>query len=128
MAKSSHFRWFIIVLLFFITIVNYIDRAAIAFAIEEIAKDNSYQTCNSPIFKWHIAGWHLSCMNWKGYILGAFGLGYAITTFFGGIWVDKLKPKKVFIGKSVKNEMTKFSGGYGKYFDGNSILLNISKT
>ena len=35
--------------------------------------------------------------------------------------------KKIFIGKSVKNEMTKFSGGYGKSFDGNSILLNLSK-
>jgi hypothetical protein len=41
--------------------------------------------------------------------------------------VDKFKHKKVFIGKSIKNERTTFSGGYGKYFDGNSILLNLSK-
>lgn len=37
------------------------------------------------------------------------------------------KPIKVFIGKSPKTEMTKFSGGIGKKFDGNSILLQIAK-
>lgn len=30
---------------------------------------------------------------------------------------------KVFIGKSIKNQMTIYSGGYGSQFDGNSILL-----
>lgn len=34
--------------------------------------------------------------------------------------------KKVFIGKSPKIEMTIFSGGYGKNFDGNSILVEIT--
>lgn len=33
--------------------------------------------------------------------------------------------EKVFIGKSPVNQMTKFSGGYGTKFDGNSILLHI---
>lgn len=37
------------------------------------------------------------------------------------------KPKKIFIGKSLKNKMTLFSGGYGKKFDGNSILLQLTK-
>ena len=32
---------------------------------------------------------------------------------------------EIFIGKSKKNEMTIFSGGYGKQFDGNSILLKL---
>ena len=31
----------------------------------------------------------------------------------------------IFIGKSPKNAMTTYSGGYGKTFDGNTILLNI---
>lgn len=35
------------------------------------------------------------------------------------------KPKQIFIGKSEKNGMTEFSGGFGEEFDGNSILLNI---
>ncbi len=33
--------------------------------------------------------------------------------------------KKVFIGCSVKNEMTTFSGGYGPKFDGNTILAHL---
>jgi len=32
---------------------------------------------------------------------------------------------KIFIGKSPKNRMTIFSHGYGKQFDGNSILLKL---
>ena len=31
----------------------------------------------------------------------------------------------IFIGVSPKNAMTKYSGGYGKYFNGNSILIQI---
>lgn len=41
--------------------------------------------------------------------------------------VKHLKTKKVFIGKSPKIEMTQFSGGYGKEFDGNTILLLLKK-
>lgn len=37
------------------------------------------------------------------------------------------KPRKIFIGKSPKNKMTIFSGGHGKKFDGNSILLQMTK-
>ena len=33
--------------------------------------------------------------------------------------------KKIFIGKSLKNEMTTSSGSYGSKFDGNSILVNV---
>ena len=34
-------------------------------------------------------------------------------------------PNKIFVGKSPKNEMTKFSGGHGPKFDGNTILLEM---
>jgi len=36
-------------------------------------------------------------------------------------------PKKIFIGKSPKNRMTKDSMGYGKSFDGNTILLQLKQ-
>lgn len=39
--------------------------------------------------------------------------------------IKKYKPLKTFIGKSLLNPTTEFSGGYGKEFDGNSILLKI---
>jgi len=40
--------------------------------------------------------------------------------------VKKYKIKKSFIGKSPKNKMTKFSGGYGPKFTGNTILLQLT--
>lgn len=41
--------------------------------------------------------------------------------------IKEYKPLEIFIGKSPLNNMTKFSGGHGKQFDGNSVLLKISK-
>lgn len=43
------------------------------------------------------------------------------------ILVKKYTPQKVWIGVSVKSEMTKFSKGYGAKYNGNTILLQITK-
>ena len=67
----TKFRWFIIFLLFAITVVNYIDRAAISYAIPLIERDLRLSPADT------------------GAILGAFGLGYAITTLVGGFAVDR---------------------------------------
>lgn len=51
-----------------------------------------------------------------------------INTDYKGIYdhfID-LSFKKIFIGNSPSIEMTKFSAGYGKQFNGNSILLHIN--
>lgn len=40
--------------------------------------------------------------------------------------VATFKTQKIYIGKSVLNSATKHSGGYGKKWDGNSIVLHIS--
>lgn len=39
--------------------------------------------------------------------------------------IVEYEPLEIFIGKSPINKMTKFSGGYGDKWDGNSILLRI---
>ena len=39
--------------------------------------------------------------------------------------VKKYTPLKIFIGKSHFNNMTKYSGAYGKNFDGNTLLLQL---
>jgi len=67
----TKFRWFIIFLLFAITVVNYIDRAAISYAIPLIERDLGLSPADT------------------GAILGAFGLGYAVTTLIGGFAVDR---------------------------------------
>lgn len=43
------------------------------------------------------------------------------------VLVGQYKAEEVFIGKSPKNVMTKFSGGFGPRFDGNTILLKLNK-
>jgi MFS transporter, ACS family, hexuronate transporter len=69
--SPTRFRWFIVFLLFAITVVNYIDRAAISYAIPLIQRDLHFSPAES------------------GVILGAFGVGYAITTLLGGFAVDR---------------------------------------
>ncbi len=71
MQTATKYRWVIIGLLFVITVINYIDRSAISYAIPGIAKLFNLNSAQS------------------GLILGAFGIGYMIMTFFGGIWVDR---------------------------------------
>ncbi len=67
----SRYRWFIVFLLFAITVVNYIDRAALSYAIPMIQRDLGLSPAET------------------GAILGAFGLGYAVTTLIGGFAVDR---------------------------------------
>jgi hypothetical protein len=40
-------------------------------------------------------------------------------------FLETIESEQIFIGKSEKNKMTEFSGGYGRKFDGNSILLHL---
>jgi predicted MFS family arabinose efflux permease len=75
--QPSRFRWFIIFLLFAISVVNYIDRAAISYSIPQIERDLGLSPADA------------------GGILGAFGLGYAITTLLGGIVVDRFGSRVV---------------------------------
>ena len=67
----TKYRWFIVFLLFAITGVNYIDRAAISYAIPAMQRDLGLSPADT------------------GVILGAFGLGYALTTLLGGFAVDR---------------------------------------
>lgn len=41
------------------------------------------------------------------------------------VW-ETAEAQRVFVGKSPLNEMTRFSGGHGSDFDGNSILVQLS--
>lgn len=52
-----------------------------------------------------------------------------VCTDENSIWqyMRTIKYKKIFIGESPATAMTRFSGGYGKKFDGNTILLHIMK-
>ncbi|MBM3646616.1 MAG: MFS transporter [Alphaproteobacteria bacterium] len=75
----TRFRWFVVFLLFAITVVNYIDRAAIAYAMPLIQRDLGLSPAD------------------VGTVLGAFGLGYAVTTLAGGFAVDRYGARYVLL-------------------------------
>ncbi len=80
---KGHFRWVVVLLLFLISMTNYIDRASISFAITQIAQE-----------------YHLNSTD-VGYILGAFGIGYLVTVFIGGMLADKYGSHLVLTGACV---------------------------
>lgn len=80
---STHFRWIVVSLLFLISMLNYVDRASMGFAIPLIAKDLNFS-------QQHI-----------GLILSAFGLGYIFSTFLGGIAADKIGAKKTLSASTI---------------------------
>ena len=73
--RMTRFRWIVIALIFFITIVNYIDRSAISYGIGDIARDLNFSQHDRDIL--------------SGFILAAFSIGYMLTTFLGGIFADR---------------------------------------
>jgi MFS family permease len=79
---ANRFRWFVVFLLFVVTVINYIDRSAIAFAAHLIQKDFGLSSAQI------------------GLVLGAFGIGYIVSTLFGGMSVDRFG-SKVTLGLTV---------------------------
>ncbi|HEY3859425.1 MAG TPA: MFS transporter [Gammaproteobacteria bacterium] len=81
--SRTRFRWVVIALIFFITMVNYVDRSALSYAVHDIALEFGMDA------------------GLVGRILGAFGLGYIVTTFFGGIWADHYGARKTLFFASL---------------------------
>ena len=77
--RTSRFRWVIIGLVFFITVVNYIDRSAIAFAMPLLAR--RFRLSAADI----------------GLTLGAFNIGYAVMVFVGGLLVDRYGSRRIWL-------------------------------
>lgn len=74
----TKYRWVVTSLIFFITLVNFIDRSAISFVIDPLKKE-----------------FHFTDTQF-GMILSAFGLGYVLLTAFGGWLVDRLGSRIVW--------------------------------
>ena len=110
--RASRFRWVIIGLLFFITVINYIDRSAISYAVGPIAREFGLSPADI------------------GLILGAFGIGYLVTTFLGGIWTDHYGAHKTLLVASllwsVAIGATGLATGFAILF-GARILLGIAE-
>jgi MFS family permease len=108
----TRYRWFIIFLLFAISAVNYIDRAAISYAIPLMQRDLGLSPADT------------------GIILGAFGIGYAITTLVGGFAVDRYGARGVLalaaISWSLSIGATALASGFAVLYAAR-VLLGVSE-
>ncbi|HEX9525703.1 MAG TPA: MFS transporter [Reyranella sp.] len=108
----TRYRWFIIFLLFAISAVNYIDRAAISYAIPLMQRDLGLSPADT------------------GIILGAFGIGYAITTLVGGFAVDRYGARVVLalaaISWSLSIGATALASGFAVLYAAR-VLLGVSE-
>ncbi|MFY7842791.1 MAG: MFS transporter [Rhabdochlamydiaceae bacterium] len=76
--KMTHYRWVVASLVFFITLINFIDRSAVSFVKGELKKEFNFSDTQF------------------GLILAAFALGYILLTAFGGWLVDVKGPRKIW--------------------------------
>lgn len=110
--KRTQFRWFVVFLLFAITVVNYVDRAAISYAIPAIQRDLGLSA------------------DLVGTVLGAFGLGYALTTLIGGFAVDRYGARAILtiaaVLWSLSIGMTGLASGFVILFAAR-VLLGVSE-
>lgn len=79
-AKSTHFRWTIVAILFFATTINYLDRQVLSLTWKDFIQ---------PEFHWE--------NNDYGNITALFSIFYAISMLFAGKFIDWMDTKKGFL-------------------------------
>lgn len=106
--QSTKFRYSIFALLFVVALINYIDRGALSFAINDISHE--YGLTKLQI----------------GAVLGYFGFGYLVGALVGGILADKYGTRKVWLVVgilwSVVEILTAWAGDIGTFFWGSALL------
>ncbi len=107
-----HYRWVVTGLIFFITLVNFIDRSAISFVIEPLKKE-----------------FHFSDTQF-GMILSAFGVGYVLLTALGGWLVDRFGSRLIWplaaVGWSICVGLLGFAAGFWGFI-GLRFLLGVTE-
>ena len=110
--QPTRFRWLVIALIFFITMVNYVDRSALSYAVHGISGEFGFGSAEI------------------GRVLGAFGIGYIVTTFLGGIWADHYGARlTLFFASllwSVSIGMTGLAAGFGMLYAAR-VLLGVAE-
>lgn len=114
MTKTTHtnYRWIVAAMIFFITLVNFIDRSAISFVINPLK-----------------AEFHFTDTQF-GMILSAFGVGYIFLTVLGGWLVDVWGARKVWplaaVGWSVCVGLLGLATGFWGFI-GLRFLLGVTE-
>ncbi|MEK3646428.1 MFS transporter [Aeribacillus sp. FSL M8-0235] len=108
----KNYRYFIMGMIVFMVVINYVDRGAISYAQKDI-----------------ISTYGFDAVSW-GAVLGYFGYGYMIGALFGGVLADRKGPKFVWIlaglGWSVFEIGTAYAGEIGLTLFGGSALAGFA--
>ena len=108
----TRFRWAVVALIFLITVVNYVDRAALSYAVPDLRAEFGFDAAE------------------MGRILGAFGLGYILTTFLGGIWADHYGARRTLFWAcllwSFSVGMIALAGGFAMLYAAR-VLLGVAE-
>lgn len=111
-GRPTKYRWIVTSLIFFITLINFIDRSAISFVIGPLKQE-----------------FHFTDTQF-GMILSAFGLGYVLLTAFGGwlvdVWGSRLVWPLAAIGWSLCVGLLGFAGGFWGFI-GLRFLLGVTE-
>ncbi len=111
-ARIKHYRWIVTGLIFFITLVNFVDRSAISFVIDPLKKEFNFSDTQF------------------GMILSAFGVGYVLLTALGGWLVDRFGTRIVWplaaISWSVCVGLLGFAAGFWGFI-GLRLLLGFTE-
>ncbi|BFO07517.1 hypothetical protein GGER_00270 [Serratia rubidaea] len=76
MQADSRYRYRIFAMMFFIALINYVDRGALSFAANDIAREFGFNKTQ------------------LGAVLGYFGFGYLLGSLCGGVLADRVGSKK----------------------------------
>ncbi|MFJ8064739.1 MFS transporter [Psychrobacillus sp. NPDC096426] len=108
----KNYRYFIMGMIVFMTVINYVDRGALSYAQQAIISEFGFD--------------HVS---W-GAVLGFFGYGYLFGSILGGMLADIKGPKFVWIiigiGWSIFEIATAFAGEIGMMLFGGSTLAGFA--
>jgi MFS transporter, ACS family, hexuronate transporter len=110
--KATRYRWVIAALIFFITLVNFIDRSAISFVIDPLKQE-----------------FHFTDTQF-GMILSAFAIGYVLLTAVGGWLVDVYGARLIWpiaaVGWSLCVGLIGFAAGFWGFI-GLRFLLGVAE-
>ncbi len=111
-GRPTCYRWVVGILVFFITLINFIDRSAISFVIYPLKQE-----------------FHFTDTQF-GMILSAFGVGYVLLTILGGWLVDRWGTRLVWslaaITWSLCVAFMSFAAGFWAFI-GLRLLLGITE-